>query len=137
MPPENKTLDLSGGTLYITPLEGGEPVPLGHGTMTVIPVEEEPDILGRDPIRINRGMSFEVELEPDAEAWQKFREMVIEPVADAYRRYILDLALKYIAWCKENHPDWVHILRRTKKKRTRKKYLGRLRRAWMEEHGYV
>jgi hypothetical protein len=87
MPPKTETLDLSAGTLYITPLGGGEPVPLGHGTMTITPVEE-PDILGREPIRINRDMSFEIELEPDAVAWQKFQEMTINPMLQLYREYV-------------------------------------------------
>ena len=133
MPTKNETLDLSAGTLYITPLEGGEPVPLGQGTMTIAPVEEEPDILGRDPIRINRDMSFEIELEPDAEAWQKFREMTINPMLELYREYVRKTAQEIADWCRTYHPNWLQILLRTKKKRIKKKYRDRIFRAFMEE----
>lgn len=87
-------------------------------------------------MRSTHEATFALEMEP-GEAWEKFRELFIKPVAEAYRQYIRDLAAAYVAWCMENHPDWVHILRRTKKKRTRKKYHDRLRRAFLEEvkHG--
>lgn len=133
MPPKNETLDLSAGTLYITPLEGGESVPLGRGAMTITPVEEEPDILGRDPIRINQDMSFEIELEPDAEAWQKFQEMTVNPILQLYREYVRKTAQEVADWCRTNHPNWLQILLRTKKKRIKKKYRDRIFRAFMED----
>jgi hypothetical protein len=136
MPTKNEPLDLSAGTLYMIPLEGGEPVPLGPCTMTVTPVEKEPDILGRDPIRINQDSSFEIELEPDAEAWQKFQEMTVNPILQLYREYIRKTAQEIADWCRINHPDWLQILLRTKKKRIKKKYRDRIFRAFMEErHG--
>ena len=92
-------------------------------------------VYGGDPVQLGEGTpeaSFTIEMEP-GEAWEKFRERFIKPVAEAYRQYIRNLAASYVAWCMENHPDWVRILRRTKKKRTRKKYHDRLLRAFLEE----
>lgn len=37
------------------------------------------------------------------------------------------------SWACEAHPEWVNILNRTKKRRTRKKYQDRIMRAYMEE----
>jgi hypothetical protein len=138
--PTKNTIELGAGTLYLKPLDGGEPVQLQSATIEVTPVDE-PDILGdcpdvARPLRVADEYTFTVEMDP-GEAWEKFQELFIKPVAEAYRQYIRDLAAAYVAWCMENHPDWVHILRRTKKKRTRKKYHDRLRRAFLEEvkHG--
>ena len=36
-------------------------------------------------------------------------------------------------WAKSAHPEWVAILNRTKKRRTRKKYRDRIRRAYYME----
>ena len=41
-------------------------------------------------------------------------------------------SLAYI-WAKSAHPEWVAIMNRTKKRRTRKKYADRIRRAYYME----
>lgn len=38
-----------------------------------------------------------------------------------------------VEWAETAHPEWVKILNRTKKRRTRKKYLTRILRAYEEE----
>lgn len=134
--PTKNTIELGTGTLYLTPLDGGDPVPLQNATMTVTQIEE-PDILGdcpdvARPLRVADEYTITVEMEP-GEAWEAFQELYVKPMAKLCREWIEKLAATYCAWCMENHPGWVHILRRTKKKRTRKKYHDRLRRAFLEE----
>lgn len=133
--PTKNPIELGAGTFYLKPLEGGDPVPLGEAQEVEEVNPEASDAL--HTMRNTHEASFTLEMEP-GEAWEKFRESFIKPVAEAYRQYIHDLAAAYVAWCMENHPDWVHILRRTKKRRTRKKYHDRLRRAFLEEvkHGF-
>lgn len=134
--PTKNTIELGAGTLYLKPLDGGDPVQLQNATIEVTQIDE-PDILGdcpdvARPLRVADEYTFTVEMEPD-EAWKAFQELYVKPLAKLYRELIEKLAATYYAWCMENHPDWVHILRRTKKKRTRKKYIDRLRRAFLEE----
>lgn len=137
--PTKNPIELGAGTLYMKPLEGGDPVQLGEVTPENI-IEPGTDLNDLTPgvysITNAPEASFTIEMEP-GEAWERFQAQFIRPVAEAYRQYIRDLAAAYVAWCLETHPDWVHILRRTKKKRTRKKYNDRLRRAFLEEvnHG--
>lgn len=137
--PTKSTIEHGAGTFYMTPLEGGDPLPFG-------PVKDCTETIEREFIEdgpfaglctaVNQTVTFTAEMDP-GEAWERFQELFIKPVAEFYRQRIRDLAAVYGAWCTENHPDWVHILRRTKKKRTRKKYHDRLRRAFLEEvnHG--
>ncbi len=47
--------------------------------------------------------------------------------------YLLWLAAT--RWALQNHPEWVRIYRRTKKRRIRKKYRDRMMRAWRKEGG--
>lgn len=139
MPTEN-TIELGAGTFYLKPLDGGEPVQLRTATIEATPANE-PDILGDcpdvvRPLRVADEYTFTMEMEPD-EAWKAFQELYVKPMAKLCAEWIDKLARTYVAWCMENHPDWIHILRRTKKKRIRKKYHDRLRRAFLEEvnHG--
>lgn len=134
--PTKNTIELGAGTLYLKPLDGGEPVQLQTATIEVTPVNE-PDILDDCPdvvlpLRVADEYTLTVEMDP-GEAWEKFQELYIKPMAKLHREWIDKLVRTYVAWCMESHPDWVHILRRTKKKRTRKKYHDRLRRAFLEE----
>lgn len=137
--PTKNTIELGTGTLYMKPLEGGDLVQLGEVTPenTIEPGTDLNELTpGVHSITNTPEASFTVKMDP-GETWEKFQEHFSKPVAEAFRVYIGNLAAAYIAWCLDNHPDWVRILRRTKKKRTRKKYTDRLRRAFLEEvnHG--
>ena len=137
--PTKNTIKLSAGTFYLTPLEGGEPIPLGKARIVdateQIERPEESDPFHPLPAcraAVNQELSFEIEAEP-GEAWEAFKNLVVEPLREALAQLFAEMSRKYTAWCVENHPDWVRILRRTKKKRTRKKYMNRLYRAFLEE----
>ena len=56
----------------------------------------------------------------------EFYSRLIEPLQVVLTEY------NAYAWAKTAHPEWVGILNRTKKRRTRKKYRDRILRAYLE-----
>lgn len=73
--------------------------------------------------------SFAMEPDPAFTAW-------IEDMAQTHREWMAAKIEEFIAaikeWARVNRPDLYHVWRRTKKKRTRKKYWQRMVRAWRE-----
>lgn len=77
------------------------------------------------------------------EAWHQLAEIVEEAVAIISRalcstdlQTLVDVLLVErlaIKWAETAHPEWVKILNRTKKRRTRKKYTDRILKAYKEE----
>ena len=135
--PTKNIIDLSAGELYILHPETGERVCLGalkslEATTTRSEYVDDLGVVNPCLAVPPEKLEVTIEMEP-AEAWETFQEMVVKPGLAAVAEMMTNMARKYYAWCVENHPDWVNILRRTKKKRTRKKYMDRLRRAFLEE----
>lgn len=78
------------------------------------------------------GKDLDVILQPVIEAWQKIWDEV-KQVWDALVDCTDLTFVRAYAWAAVQHPEWVRILNRTKKRRTRKKYQDRIMRAYQKE----
>lgn len=82
-------------------------------------------------VKMTQEAAFAFDMEPDPAftAW-------IESMVQAYREWmaakIEEVRAAIKEWARVNRPDLYHVWRRTKKKRTRKKYWQRMVRAWRE-----
>lgn len=131
MPTKNEPLEMGCGMLYMkTP--DGQQVQLGYAMAEITPADEpqpvETEMGYINPAPPLPEISIELAPGPGFDEW-------IKSVQTAYMADLLDKAAKAakdcMKWAAENHPEWCHILRTTKKKRTRKKYAQRIMREYV------
>lgn len=123
MPTKNEPIELTGGTLYITPQEGGEPVQIGEVKSMEVTTEstEYLDALGNPLPYINPPPSTQewtIELEPLG--WPQLFWLTRDPLCA-------------VKWAKDCRPHWVHLARYAKTGRRRTKNIRRIIRAFVKE----
>ena len=125
MPTENTpTLDLSTGALYLTPLDGGDPVRLGRAVEVTQTTEynDECDELGiRNPMTsLPASMSCEITLE----------DVTLDPVTLWRLTYDVRWVVR---WAMETRPKLLHLATYAKTGRKRRKNIHRILREFCEE----
>lgn len=132
MHPENTPL-LGHGQLFLKEPTTGQTVPLGYTMAEITLPEPEQDELAELQAvrRINNTLpeiSIDLEPTPEFDAW-------LHNLVEAYKAWLAEKVEKAVedcrAWAQANRPEWLHIMRRTKKKRTRKKYAQRITREYV------
>lgn len=133
MHPESNPLGLPPGRLYIKTPDGNE-VPLSYNMAEITPADEprpvETESGWINPAPPLPEISIELAPDPAYDAWlEGMRRSYIEWL----QKRVKQIVAAILEWALINRPDWVQIYRRTKKKRTRKKYYKRIIQAYREE----
>lgn len=131
MPTKNEPLEFGCGLLYMKTPDGQE-VQLGYNLAEITPAEEQKPVETAtgyiNPAPPLPEIHIELAPTPAFDEW-------IKGIQVAYMAAMLDRAAKEakdcMNWATTNHPEWCHILRHTKKKRTRKKYAQRIMREYV------
>ncbi len=126
MPTKNEPIELTGGTLYMLPQDGGGQVQLGKvksleiTTEQLGPPEYLDDFGNPVPYICQRYPSQEVTIELEPLGWPQLFWLTRDPLCA-------------VKWANDCHPRWVHLARYAKTGRRRTKNIRRIIRAFIEE----
>lgn len=128
MHPDNNTLQLGPGQLFLTDPATGHTVPLGYSTAEITTQEsekEEQEAKVVDFIKKQFNLPEEISMTlelADLESFETWRQNLVAAYQEWLQQIVVEQEQACIEWAKEHRKKWLHIGRTTKKARTRKKY---------------
>lgn len=133
MHPEHIPLGLPAGRLFLKMPDSNE-VGLKYKTAQITEAENPFTYADKNcyikPFHPLPEISIELEPCPEFDAWwQAMASQSLIQMLQKVNKFAQDMT----RWAMEAHPEWCHIMHRTKKGRTRKKYSQRILRAYLEE----